>query len=343
MRRFCRYIIVVVIMLYFHMAGAVAQDPVLNINFEKNQYILLDSNWLLNTYTGSIFSNPLSTAPDKNDRLNLVRYAHLQQVLPTVKNHDQYYKMACSLWELQRLKPAEVMFTNILHSSIRSYDTRYHSSGTLYGYGSFTSSDKNAAAIYLAKIRIKQKRYKEALHYLQVAEKKYPVYFTCGTGAMWQEGNYKMLYGLCYQGLGWHDMVVALFLPESGEYTNELLVDAVEKLYSTETIATELQGAMAKIQYEEYEYPSFTTQERKPGVKDDSSVWNAVTDTTYYHCGKTTTYLFGTKISLGYPRLELSSVVERKDLETLLIKSDLYQALQKIVSKESNTISAAGR
>lgn len=206
-------------------------------------------------------------SPEKSDKEKVKRFGYLLRKLPDSKNYHEYYQLACSLWELNRLNEAEHMFLSILQSTNEKYTgTYYHSSDipgdtttNIYGYGSYSSNYKNEAALYLTKIYIELKRYDWALAYLDDATQKYIVQYGCGTGALFQKREYDGLYSLCYEGSDRCDKLIDLLLPDFEASNSDLLVNALKKQYSANLIREQLVSAMESAQYQVDSFTCWTT------------------------------------------------------------------------------------
>jgi len=164
-------------------------------------------------------------------------YSRLVNQQPTAENYGKYYALACSLWELNRLPEAEAMFLRIINSRRAYYcATYYHQSdipgdksSPVYGYGSYTSSYKNSAAIYLAKINIEKKEFSIALYCLDAAVNKYKAAYSCGTGYLWQQNEYDALYAACYRGI--RNKIVRLLVPGTLIEDTEIIVNTIKDYF----------------------------------------------------------------------------------------------------------------
>lgn len=133
-----------------------------------------------------------------SDSLKVISYQGLIGGLPTPINKTIYAELANSLWQINMVDQSERLYLNIL--SAEYYALRNHPSGTRYGYGSYTSDERNTAATRLGMIYLHKHEFEKAKQYLDLAVKKYPVSYSCGTGFLSQQGRYEALYRLCDKG-----------------------------------------------------------------------------------------------------------------------------------------------
>lgn len=267
----------------------------------------------------------LSHSPDDEDEQIFTDYRHLLNQRPTLQNHENYFKLACSLWELNKLKDAERLFLNIINSTGKYYTTTYHhSSGTTYGYGSFTSNYKNNAALYLTRIYLEQKKFSLALKYLENATKKYKVTYTCGTGYHRQKDEYDFLYACCYEGLRNYQAVLDLLLPESIGRQDEIVIRAIQKLYTTALIRKQLLNVEQSLRCVIDTFPSYSwlTSYSNDTVK--------TTDTIVYYSGSATIRLFGRKVPVPGPRLNDGEHITREHFLKEFKESSFYRELAKL-------------
>lgn len=277
-------------------------------------------------------------SPTKQDKRVVKKYSYLLHKKPMAKNHHQYYRLACSLWELERLDEAASMFHQIVNSNEPAYtSTYYHSSDVpgdtttnLYGYGSYTSSYKNSAAQYLARIYIEKKIYDSALKYLDDAVHVYKVEYTCGTGFHWQQDRYRSLYVMIYDGQKEYRKVLELFAPETLLGGNRFLVKAVQQLYSKDEIREQLRLAEdsfaftpdteARIIYQ-------TTYDSNGAEKEDSFS---------YYSATVETVMFGYKINVSTPHLVEGDRLTREQSLAHFKESTLYTSLMEYIKPSSD-------
>ena len=249
----------------------------------------------------------LHQSPDEKDKRRLKKYKYLLTQQPTDKNYENYYKLACSLWELNELKDAEQLFLNIINSASQQYSTTYrHSSDVpgdtitnLYGYGSYTSNYKNSAAVYLTKIYIINKQFDKAFLYLEDAVKKYPVTYTCGTGFYAQKNVYDFLYACCYEGLKKYDEVLDLLLPQCLERDDKIIVRVIKEKYKPTEIIKYLSDESVSMQclFDTLPSNSYQTNYNKDGKVGK-------TDTLTYYSGSASLSLFGKTVVIPRPQLK---------------------------------------
>ena len=274
--------------------------------------------------------NYIYHSPDKKDEQRYKNYKSLIGQQPTLKNHELYFSLACSLWELEKTADAEKMFLAIVNSKGKYYaSTYYHSSDipggktkNIYGYGSFTSNYKNYSAIYLTKIYLEQKQFDKALQFLEDAVKKYKVTYSCGTGFHRQQDEYNFLYASCYEGLNRHKEVIELLLPSCLERNDELIIAAIKKTYSKKEIEESLQKAETSIECSLDTFPSFSYLTRGYGTK------KAKTDTIQYFSGTAKITIFGRQINIPVPNLENGEHITKEQFIKLFKESEFYIKLK---------------
>lgn len=268
--------------------------------------------------------------PDKQDEQRYKKYRSLIGQQPTLKNHELYYLLACSLWELEKTVEAEKMFLTIINTNDKFFaSTYYHSSDiqgdktkNIYGYGSFTSNYKNYAAIYLTKIYVEQKQFGKALQFLEDAVKKYKVTYTCGTGFQRQQDEYEFLYASCYEGLNRHKEVIDLLLPSCLERDDEIIITALRKTYTQKEIEENLKRTETSIKCSLDTFPSYSYQTSNYGTK------KAKTDTIKYFSGTATITLFDRKIDMPVPQLEDGQRLTIEMLVKFFRESNFYIRLK---------------
>ena len=271
----------------------------------------------------------LSHSPSKEDARFYKKKAKLIHEQPSQKNYIDYFGLACSLWELNKLNEAEKMFLTIVNSNAHSNPgPSYHSSdipgdttSNPYGYGSYTSNYKNYACRYLAKIYLEEKKFELALNYIELGDKTYPVEYTCGTGHMWYRQEIDGLYGLSYEGLEKYDRVIDLFLPRYSDYGNGTLIRALKKAYSQAEINRYLEIAEKSIvcvvdTVESYSY-----------IVHNSGEKNETQEEEKYISGTATMNLFGRQINLPRPMLKNGEKVSKEMFVNGFKDSGFYHAL----------------
>jgi len=296
-------------------------------------YTPIDSNILLvRIRTHLELPDYLRQSPHDEDKKVYKNYAYLVSQQPTSENYDKYYKLACALWELNKLPEAEQMFLNIINSTEKHYATTYYHSSdipgdtttNLYGYGSYTSSHKNSAALYLTKIYILNKQFDKAYNYLEDAVKKYKVTYSCGTGFRMQKDKYDFLYARCYEGLQQYDKALELLIPASFKRYDEVSVRVIKKLYSQNEIRDYLNKAENSIQCAFDTFPSYSYVYSNYGTKSQK------TDTLIYYSGSATINLFNKIVEMPRPDLDNGERVTKEHFIREFKKSSFYLALSEI-------------
>ena len=261
-------------------------------------------------------------SPTKKDSKICRKYSGLITAEPTEKNHINYYKLACSLWEVGRLAEAEKMFLKIVESEESYYaQSNYHWSGTTYGYGSFTSNYQNYACRYLTKIYIEEKKFEQALKYIGLADKEHTVVQGCGTGHMWYRQEIDGLYALCYEGLGKYDSIVSIFMNQYADYSSRMLIRALKKMYSPSEINEYLKIAEQSIVCEVDTFLSSTFMTENYGEKNEN------TTEIKYTSGTGTAKLFGRLVTLPRPHLQEGEKVTREHFVREFKASRFYREL----------------
>ena len=307
-----------------------SQDTIPKLSVDS-VWFSFDSSWL-NMLNSSVSGNFLSSFtyiyhnPEKKDERNVKRYKRFINRKPNSKNNTKYFALAYSLWELGRLSEAEKMFLAIVESEDEFYTSSYYHSSdvpgdtttNVYGYGSFTSNYKNYAAKYLTKIYLEQKQFDKAFKYLEDAVNKYPVIYTCGTGSMMQRDEYEFLYASCYFGLNRNKELLDLLLPKCLERSDDMIIQAIKKLYNQTEITAYLNEAENSINCSLDSFPSYAyqTTEISKGVEK--------TDTLEYYSGSATILLFGRLVDMPTPFPENGSHLTKEWFITKYKESDLY-------------------
>jgi tetratricopeptide (TPR) repeat protein len=303
-----------------------AQDTTLKFTFDPSPFQFTSIS--LGRYEENF--SYIYHSPNKKDHQRYKAYKSLVGVKPSSKNHELYFSLACSLWELEKIADAEKMFLTIVNSKEKYYSsTYYHSSDipgdktkNIYGYGSFTSNYKNFSAIYLTKIYLEQKKFDKALHYLEDAVKKYKVTYTCGTGFHRQQDEYDFLYASCYEGLNRHKEVLDLLLPSCLNRRDEIIIETIKKTYSQTEIKEHLQKAENSIECLLDTFPSFAYETTYSDNKKER------TDTVKYFSGTATIILFGKQINMPVPSLENGEYLKREQFIQLFKESNFYTRLK---------------
>lgn len=269
----------------------------------------------------------------KEDESNIRVHGHLINQLPNSKNFEAYYELACSLWELEKLQEAKKMFLNIINSNEKPYsEIYYHNSDipgdattNIYGYGSYTSSYKNSAAVYLSKIYIELKEFDKAFSYLEDAKKKYKVQYNCGTGHYQQQDRYNYFYGRIYEGQKKYDLVLDLLLPECLTRNDQISVRAIQALYTKKQIIEKLQQAEKSLQCTFDTIPSTVYT-----MTYNSETKTEMKDTLTYYGGSATLILFDRKVSIIRPSLEEGGRISKETFIEEFRESSFYTNLSSI-------------
>lgn len=262
----------------------------------------------------------LDHRPDEADEKNVENYSYLLNQRPDSNNYEQYYLLACSLWELGKIRKAERMFLRIIGSSEKHYaETEHYSSdipgdstSTNYDYGAFDYSYKNSAAIYLTKIYVERKKYRKAFLFLEDAINKYKTTYSCGTGYHYQQEECSFLYACIYEGQKQYDKVMDLLLPESLTRDDKIIARTIKRLYSKEQIKQKLQEAENTIQYK---------------VDTELSYTYMGTGTAQYYSGRATITLFDRQVSIVRPEMRNGETVTREHFVREFRRSSFYRNL----------------
>lgn len=282
----------------------------------------IDSGFIANMHQPQLYF--LDHSPGEQDKQNLEKYKYLLTQQPSARNYNNYYELACSLWKLNKLKEAEQLFLNIINSSEAHYSTTWHYASGTYGYGSYTSSYKNDAAIHLAKIYITNKQFDKAFSSMEDATKKYPVTYSCGTAFHMQKEEYDFLYAYCYEGLKKYDEVLELLLPKCLERGGDIVIRVIKEKYNPAEIKNYLSDAEASMQCQFDTFPSYSYQTRYNCDKKAPK-----TDTLTYYSGSATVLLLGKTVGLAWLSLEDGERVTKERFIKAFRESSFYTALTK--------------
>jgi tetratricopeptide (TPR) repeat protein len=178
-------------------------------------------------------------------------YGYLCAQMPADSSYENYYEVACALYELDRVDEAQKMFEQIAHSEIAGYahgvtyasDIPGDTSSNIYGYGSFKLNYKSSAHTYLCKIFLEKQQYLAALVHYKLTQGANACQYNCGTGAMMKHAEDLCLEASCYQGLGEYRKVLDLLMPKCLERSEDISIRSIRALYTQEEINTAIQYA----------------------------------------------------------------------------------------------------
>ncbi len=271
----------------------------------------------------------ISYNPSKEDSIFCRKYLKLITAEPTKKNHSDFYSLACSLWQLGRLKEAENIFLKIMASNEPYYHRSYYNSSDIpgdtttntYGYGSYTWNYKNYACRYLTQIYIEEKKFDKALKYIEYADKKFIVNQNCGTGYMLYREEIDGLYSLAYEGLGMYDSIVNMFLPQYSKHSNGILARALKNVYSQKEINEYLEIAENSIACVVDTFQSSSFIIHNYGEKNETQT------EIKYTSGTATMSLFGRQVTLATPHLENGEKISKELFVKEFKESGFYSDL----------------
>ncbi len=239
----------------------------------------------------------------------------------TAATAEDYFTLAESYWQLGSISAAKKILLNIVSSDSAYYTaSAFHSSGTAYGYGSFTSNHKNKSCLLLVKIFIEEKNYNAALKYLFKADKEYNIYYTCGTGHNSYMNELKNLYAACYTGLGMTEKAITLHLSETF-YSDDILITLLKKKYRQSELNRYLNLAIDNIMINRDNSPLLTYMESLV-TGEDSLI-------SISYSGEASTYLFKRKVILPIPHLQNGEKITRETVIAEFKKSQFYTSLYK--------------
>lgn len=257
----------------------------------------------------------LSHSPGYDDNENVTKYGYLLSQLPDSSNYEAYSAFAASLWELGRLEEAKQLYLHVILSDAKIVE---HSSCTKYGYGSFTASYKNEAAVMLALIYVEQQQFDSALLYLKDAIKKYKVNYTCGTGHAATERRYQFIYASIYEGKKEYNKVLDMLLPKCLERNDQIVVRTIKRLYAKEEIKKKLQMAEKLMQ---------CSIDKEPSYYYRGSLASSTLDTITYYSGSATITLFDRQVNIQVPSLENGEHMTREKFIKEFRGSSFYTSL----------------
>jgi tetratricopeptide (TPR) repeat protein len=236
-------------------------------------------------FPGYYYPSEITHNPTAEDEAFIESHQNLLYTDSSTNDLIVYYNLACSLWEVSRNEEAKTLFLKIIKSKDKNFSqTTLHpsvsgnDSSNYSGYGSFSSNYKHDASVYLAKIYIEEREYKKALKYLKLSQKKYKIFYSCGTGHRSYISEIYGLYGMAYAPLNKNHKIIKLFMPECFISSNDMLMTAIKNKYSSRGINVQLNKAKKKSVFKPYK--------EIDGIPQFSSC---------------TTRLFRQKINLPYP------------------------------------------
>lgn len=296
------------------------------------EYVAAPSSMVSFTYyPESIQSDyPIHHTASKEDSAFCRQHEQLITAVPSETNYEDYYAMACVLWDLNRLAEAEMMFLSIVNADASFYSETYlHPSDVsgdtavkTYGYGSFTSNYKNYACRYLAKIYIEKKKFSLAYRYVKLADETYPVEYSCGTGSSMYHNEITGLYCHCYKGLSMHDSLISILLPDYYAHGTGMLIDAIRAKYTQQQIDENLTRAMDSLVFVADTMQTVIFRSANPWVNDGG--WME----SRYTSGTATTQMFGYTVVLLRSQMEHGEVLTREACVEQFIKSSFYTSLK---------------
>jgi tetratricopeptide (TPR) repeat protein len=298
-------------------------------SFSPDSLFLLNVN--VSSYAYSYCPDVIIThSADSLDSVICKTSRGLTEQIPNKNNYNDYYELARALWEMNETNEAEKMFLVIVNSGGAFYtDSYYHSSDipgdttkNLYGYGSYTSNYKHYACAYLTKTYIERKEFKKALQYLHLADKKYPLSYSCGTAHMYYKAEMYGLYALCYEDLGQDAKTVKLLLPDCFHSCTASLARALQRMYPGRKMDEQLASAIQSLKFVQDEKESLVS---RYGA-DDRGVGRWIEYKVL--SGTATVVLFGYKIELPRPILEAGQVATREQFIANMKKTDFYMRLK---------------
>lgn len=290
----------------------------------------LDSILLNSSFSIHSFFNYLEHSSSKEDKRFYKHHKQLLHQSPTRKNYEEYHQLACALWDLEKTEDAEKLFLSIFHSTAEYYESPYYSNSDVAGdtianssgYGSYTFHYKNSAAIHLCKIYLEQKKFDIAYQFMQQATQKYATNYTCGTGFWRQQNEYDFLLASCYNGLNRWQESIDLLLPYCLERNDELIIKAIQNIYSPTQIRAYLQEAENSITFAADSIPSYSyTTTYESGSNQEK------TDTLTYYSGQATINLFGKIIMMPIPFLKDEERMTKEHFVKELRRSYFYTEL----------------
>lgn len=324
--------ILVFLFVLFFFSKLFAQDSLIYTELVCNYEIPSTSEFnfiKINNY----YEYKIEHDPSEEDEKFYKKHQFLISSIPNEKNHENYYILACSAWNLGKIAEAEKLFLTIIQSNKPFYTNTYHHSSDIpgdkssntYGYGSFTSNYKNYAARYLCEIYLEKKDFTIAKDYLFLAKEKYPISFNCGTGHNMYQDELDRLEILCLQGQNLYEEIIHKYLNKYSDDHCANLVNAIKQVYTKEQIFEELIKCETTLQLKLDDYPSQTHTYKNYGKKDEEKILESE-----YYSGEATIILFGQEIVLERPILKNGEILSEEIVLQFFRESPFYKNLNVI-------------
>lgn len=311
-----------------------------DVNGQDENILNLSLNTTYRYYSDGYNGSNIYHNPTKTDKKNIRRWKKLLYQQPNEENFSKYYKLACSFWEVSQLNNAKIMFLSIFNSSNKYFNDTYYYNGsgtistdssTTLGYGGFSYNYKNEVCNYLTKIYIEQQKFDSALCFLDIAENKYPVTFTCGTSYYFQRNEQLFLRTTCYYGLKKYQEITDLLLPYAlkSSHLDELSF-SIKQLYSPDSIQKMLVTAEESI-----ECVTIETGVLECLSYDDNG--NSIDSLVYYPC-YSTIKLFGKELFVPIPDKDIKhgERITKERMQKEFRNSLFYHALMKKDNEDSD-------
>lgn len=250
--------------------------------------------------------------------------AYLVNLKPSIKNYQQYFKLAGALWHLGKIEDAEKMFLTIVDSGKTS--TSVFSNAFLSNLGNtpYLPDYQYQGCIYLAQINIEKSEFRNALVYLNKAANEYKPGYTCGTVRLGREQIYLSLYSGCCKELNLTKDYIDIVLPEFITWRDDFLIEAIKEVYTPQQIADYFIQAKNSITCTIDSLPSTMYSAADDGK--GGRRW----DTIIYYSSSATLDLFNRKITLGRIFKLLENKQELKNYYLKLYEeSEFYRKLYK--------------
>ncbi len=262
---------------------------------------------------------------EKKDRTFVKKNSDLITADPKGKPVEPYFRLAQSLWELQRIEEAKILFFKIVESELVEYnefyyfssDLAYDTSSNLNEYETFSYNYKNSACLYLTEICIEQQKFEEAQSHLDAAINKYPTDYFCGTAYIYYFARLRHLKGLCFEGLGQTDKAIELLVPYCFRENNETLLRILKATFQHQELKEQMDTAIATIQI------TVDTIVSKSYINTEKGENIAIT----YTSGSGTIILYNQTVVLPRPKLGNGESVTSQHFIDAFLSSSFYQEL----------------